>query len=304
MKNPFKRFRPDPPTEEPQTAPRETAPDSVTAEAPAQPEAEEQTPTPAEADDGFDEWCRSQVRGGIERRERNDIYEAYSVYGADAEGRLACRVYHRYPEHERDFDLSYSRILRFDEFNRRLLAELDRGDLKLADYRACIDRAERLTDPDAAAQSCDGSLSEEDSAALSGFCDAMDNLHHKSYLHSEGVLSCECESVVGGERLILRFRKPLRHDALEAQAAGVKKESIGGYDIDNLWIMGVYNRLRERCAAIKVARLSSEWSIEHESLYLLYAEGFTGIEGPLLIAVGEADSFRRFGFFSLDFSQK
>ena len=330
MKNPFRRKKP-------------SAAAPITGQAPAElnigdpaPVAEEAVTVTAETvpedspvtapDDGFDEWCRSQVRGGVERRERNDIYEAYTVYGADAEGRLVCRYYHRYPEHEKAYGLSYERVLSFGDFNRRLLAELDRGDMRLGDYNACIDKAERIagTDPSGA----DGTIaydgfSTDEEAALRAFCDAMDNLKDMSYLHSDGVLSCECESIVGGEKLIIRFRKALRHDALGTEAAGVKQESIGGYDIDNMWIMGVYNRLRDRCSAVVVTRLSSEWSIERESLYLMRAEGFNsqggidtvssdavitggprGVEGGLLVAVGEADSFRRFGFYSLDFSKK
>ena len=68
--------------------------------------------------------------------------------------------------------------------------------------------------------------------------------------------------------------------------------------------MSVYNRLREHCSSCTVTLLSSEWSLNHESLYLLGIEGFEGVDGTLLIALGEADSFCRFGFFSLDFLSK
>ena len=118
MKNPFKFFRPS--SEKPKTEPIADAPEETVIPTPTEPEQPVKQP-PA---DPFVEWCRSQVRGGIERRERNDIFEAYNVYGVDEHDRLTFRRYHRYPEHERDFDLSYSRTLTFEELNRRLLSEL------------------------------------------------------------------------------------------------------------------------------------------------------------------------------------
>ena len=124
MKNPFKRKKPAVEPEAVIEAVQTAVPEP---EAIAEPE-------PAEPYDGFDEWFRTRTRGGIERRERNDIFEEYCVYGADESGALTCRRYHRYPEHERDFDLSYSRTLTFDELIRRLLSELDMGDIKLPAY--------------------------------------------------------------------------------------------------------------------------------------------------------------------------
>lgn len=295
MKNPFKRHKKsaDPIPEEPVAIP---APEE---EPVPQPEPD----PPAEIDDGFTEWCRSQIRGGIERRERNDIFEAYSVYGADAAGNLTCRYYHRYPEHERDFDLSYTRALSFEQFNRRLLGELDKCDLKLADYADCIRKAAALSDKPLPVGDADG-LSDDEFAALQDFCESMDTLKDQSYLHGDGVFRCECESVVGGESLNLRFRKPLTYDALTNGADGVRMEEIGGYDIDDMWVMGVYNRLRERCTACKVIRLTSEWSLDKESVWLIRAAGFPGIGGDLLTAVAPSEQFRRFGFYSLDFSNK
>ena len=263
------------------------------------PEQEEKSKAPA---DTFTEWSRSNIRGGIERRERNDIFEAYSVFGEDG-GRLTVRYFHRYPEHERDFDLSYSRALSFDEFNRRLLSELDKGDLKLGDYNSCIIKAEELSGISAAHKEYCG-FDDGEISALHGFCEAMDTLTDKSYLHSDGIYRCESGSVVGNERINIWFRKLITHDAYDAETAGVSREDIAGYDIENLWIMSVYNRLYNRCGSCKVTRLRSEWSIEKESLFIIAAEGFDGIDGTLLIAVGEAESFRRFGFYSLDFSKK
>lgn len=295
MKNPFKRNKKE----------RENTPaEPVVTSAPAEEIVFQPDPDPPETpDDGFTEWCRSQIRGGIERRERNDIFEAYTVYGVDAEKRLACRLYHRYPEHERDFDLSYTRALSFDQFNRRLLGELDRCDLKLADYSDCIKKAADLTDLPAPDRDGDG-LSAEEFAVLQSFCDSMDTLKDKNYLHGDGIFRCECESVVGGESLNIRFRKPLMYDALLTNADGVKREEIGGYDIHDMWVMGVFNRLRERCTSCKVFRLTSEWSLAGESVYLIRCEGFDGVDSDLLTAVAPSDQFRRFGFYSLDFSGK
>ncbi len=263
MKNPFKLFRKN--REEP-TAPQP--------EIPAQKDEEAVTPTsPApkeEPKDDFIEWCRSQIHGGIERRERNDIFEAYSVYGTDPKGQLLCRCYHRYPEHEREFDLSYTRALTFDEFNRRLLSELDKGDLRLTEYHDCIRQAEALTGtPSDAADAPFLGFSEEEKKALSGFCDALDTLKDKTSFQQNGVFRCEGESVIGEERINIRFRKRLPHDATDTDTAGVSMTEIGGYDITDLWIMGVYNRLRDRCHTLKVSRLQSEWSIRKETLYLV-----------------------------------
>ena len=126
----------------------------------------------------------------------------------------------------------------------------------------------------------------------------------QTFLHSEGALSCECESVVGEEFLQIRFRKPLRHDAINEEIGGVTRKPIEGYDIENLWIMSIYNRLREKCAACKVSLLTYEWSAAKEAVHLLIAEGFEGIGGTLMIAVGSPEDMSRFGFWSLDFSGK
>ncbi|MBQ3418126.1 MAG: hypothetical protein IJH32_09895 [Ruminococcus sp.] len=293
MKNPFKKWNKKRQAEE-------TIP-PVTEEPKSEQIAEESAPLPADksGDDGFTEWARTQTRGGIERRERNDIFEAYSVFGTDTEGNLLVRLYHRYPEHEKEFSLSYSRKLSFEEFNRRLLTELDRGDLKFSKYLSCIEKAHPDKNSEAA-----GELSESDEAILRDFCEAADILQNKTYLHSGSVFRCECESAVGAERLNLWFRRPLPYDALDEEIGGVKKDLIDGFDIDNLWIMGIFNRLRERCGKIQVWRLTSEWTIEQESLCLFAAQEFPGLGGILLIAVGEADSFKHFGFYSLDFSKK
>lgn len=290
MKNPFKRFKNQQPIPEPIP--------EIVAQKPAQ-----EIPAPTEQvderPDDFREWCRTDIHGGIERRERNDFFEEYSVYGADDSGQPICRYYHRYPEHEKEFDLTYSRALTFDELNRRLLSDLDKGYIKLDGYNLCILNADRSESN----QPYDG-FTDGESAVLQAFCDSIDTLKDKSYLHTNGTLRCECESVVDSVRLNIWFRKPLAHDPLHEDIAGVKKESVNGYDIDNLWIMSVYNRLREHCSSCTVTLLSSEWSLNHESLYLLGIEGFEGVDGTLLIALGEADNFRRFGFFSLDFLSK
>ena len=292
MFNPFKKFR----------SAKEEPPARPVAEEPASDITEAENPPEPAPEDTFTEWCRSNIRGGIERRERNDIFEAYSIFGEDG-GRLTVRYYHRYPEHEREFDLSYSRALSFDEFNRRLLSELDRGDLKLNTYNACIAKAESLCGI-AAVHGEYTDFSEAEITALNGFCEAADTLTDKSYLHSDGIYRCESLSAAGGERINIWFRKPIAHDAIDGDVAGVNRESVAGYDIDNLWIMSVYNRLYERCGACRATKLTSQWSIEKESLYLITAEGFEGIDGTLMAAVGEAASFNRFGFYSLDFSKK
>ena len=290
MKNPFKRKKPAPVPE--QAVEIISAPEIE----PPQPQ-----PEPEEPDDGFDEWFRTPTRGGIERRERNDIFEEYCIYGADQNGALTCRRFHRYPEHERDFDLSYSRALSFDEFNRRLLAELDKGDMPLADYHRCIKNAERLS-PDSVRGGALTDLNDDEKRTLEAFCDGMDTLTNRSYLHGEGTLSCECESVVGGERLQIRFRKPLQYDALNAEVSGVSRKPIEGYDIESLWIMSVYNRLRDRSASCKCMLLTSEWSLKKEAVHLMIADGFDGIDGTLIIAVGDPAAMSRMGFWSFGFS--
>lgn len=298
MKNPFKLFRST--SEKPKPEPIAEAPEELLTPEPTEPEPPiEQPPV-----DPFVEWCRSQVRGGIERRERNDIFEAYNVYGVDEQNRLTCRRYHRYPEHERDFDLSYSRTLSFDELNRRLLSDLDKGDIKLPAYNDCIRKACELCDIPLsdAAEFIGFSVSE--TAAIHDFCEDFDTLTDKEYRTTDGVFCCACRSVVGDEQLNLRFRKPLPHDALNVEIAGVSKTPIEGYDIKSLWIMGVYNRLRDRCQSCRVTLLTSEWSLEKESVFLMQADGFPSIDGNLLLAVADETSFPRFGFYSLDFTNK
>ena len=297
MKNPFKRLR------------SEKASVQAPQDAPERPAQEEQKPIGDNLDstppltDSFTEWCRTRTRGGVERRERTDIFEAYSVFGVE-EGRLTCRYYHRYPEHERSFRLSYSRALGFDDFNRRLLTELDKGGVILSEYHVCIQKAASLTRPEAGCNDPFTEFTDEERAALPAFCDSLDTLKDQSYLHGEGVLCCECESVVGGERLTLRFRKLLPYDALSAEIPGVCKEAVGGYDITDMWVMSVFNRLNERCRSCKVTRLTSQWNIEKETVWLMTATGFPGVGGTVLIAVAPTADFRRFGFFSLDFSNK
>lgn len=298
MKNPFKFFRSS--SEQPKTEPIADPPEENAIPTPTEPEQPVEQPTV----DPFIEWCRSQVRGGIERRERNDIFEAFNVYGVDEHDRLTCRRYHRYPEHERDFDLSYSRTLTFDELNRRLLSELDKGDIKLPAYHDCIAKARALCDiptPDAVEFM---GFTETETAALRELCEDFDTLTDKEYRSLDGVFCVACRSVVGDEQLNLRFRKPLPHDALEGEIAGVSKTPIEGYDIESLWIMGVYNRLRDRCQSCRVTLLTSEWSLQKEKIFLMQAEGFSPIDGTLLLAVADEASFPKFGFYSLDFSNK
>lgn len=301
MKNPFKRFRQKDPEQEitNEQAMQDSAPEIIEENTATVPPAPKEIPP-----DDFTEWRRTQIHGGIERRERNDIFEGYSIFGTNSKGELICRYFHRYPEHERDFELSYERRLSFEEFNRRLLGELDKSDLKLPDYNDCIAKAAALSRPDTQAAAPYEGFSDAEIASLRAFCDGIDTLKDKSYLHSDGIFSCECESVVGGERLIIRFRKPLSYDALCADIAGVHKESVEGYDIDDMWILSVYNRLRERCSACSISLLTSQWSLEHESVRIFSVENFDNIDGTILAAVAEADNFRRFGFYSLDFSGK
>lgn len=296
MKNPFKFFRS---SEKPNPEPVVEAPEEVIPE-PTEPDPPIEQPSV----DPFVEWCRSQIRGGIERRERNDIFEAYNVYGVDEQNRLTCRRYHRYPEHERDFDLSYSRALTFDEFNRRLLSDLDKGDIKLPVYNDCIAKARELCDlPLPEAKDFNG-FSEDETSALHDFCEVFDTLTDQEYRTADGVFCCACRSVVGDEMLNLRFRKPLPHDAMNGEIAGVSKTPIEGYDIESLWIMGVFNRLREQCQSCRVTVLTSEWSLAKESVFLMQAEGFPSVDGSLLLAVADEASFPRFGFYSLDFTNK
>lgn len=271
--------------------------DTVGEDAPVQEE-------PEASDDGFVEWLRTAQRGGIERRERNDIYETYSVYGVDGQGRLTCRLYHRYPEHERDFGLSYSRTTDFDAFNARLLAELDRGVIKSGDYHACIEKAEQLCGIEKAEGTAYVGFSEDEAAVLRGFCESADTLTDKEYRTGDGIFRCSCRSVVGDEALSLWFRRPLPHDALYADVAGVSRTEIGGYDIESMWIMGVYNRISERCKGCKVMKMTYDWSANRETVYLMTLEDFDGIGGTLLLAAADVSVFSRFGFYALDFSKK
>ena len=299
MKNPFKRFHSSRKNEEIQKQEPQTEQEEAVSEQtePAPPPPEENAPA-----DDFIEWCRSQVHGGIERRERNDFFEEYSVYGTDGQGQLICRRYHRYPEHERDFDLTYNRKLSFDEFNRRLLSELDKGDLKLSAYNDCIQKAAQLSQIESQDPPYEG-FSESENDALKAFCEALDTLTGKEYRRTDGVFYCSCRSVVGDELLGLRFRKPLPYDALHTETAGVSRKPIEGYDIESLWIMGVANRLGECCKSRKITLLTSEWSMNKESVFLMTVEGFPGVDGTLLVAVADETAFPRFGFYSLDFSK-
>lgn len=302
MKNPFKFFKSsaDKKAVNPEPVPDiEQEDEAFTDTVKEETSSAEETP-----DDGFVEWCRSQVRGGIERRERNDIYEAYSVYGKGASGQLTCRYYHRYPEHERDFDLSSERALSFTDFNKRLLSELDKGDIHLADYNACIEQAQRLSNTAVSDGTPYEGFTDEENVILRDFCESMDTLADKEYGSGDGIFRCTCRGTVGDDTLNLWFRKPLCHDALYTDVAGISRSPIEGYDIDNLWIMGIYNRLSERCERCKVTLLTYEWSLNKETVYLMTAQGFPSIGGTLLIAVSDTVSFSRFGFYSLDFSNK
>lgn len=298
MKNPFHLFRSKAPKNEPAPLPEpeETA-------APGE-EAIPEEAVPEEPADSFVEWCRSLTQGGIEPHGRNDIYEAYSVYGTDGEGNLICRYYHHYPEHEKDFDLSYSRSLTFDEFNKRLLCELDKGDVKLDAYNECIEKARELTDMPVGTYPVNVGFTDAEKEALQQFCESNDTLTDREYRSADGVFYCGCRSVVGDVDLHLRFRRPLPYDAPGRDVAGVSQKSVESYDIENLWIMGVCNRLKERCQKCSITLLTSEWSLQKESVYLITAEGFPGINGTTLIAVADEAAFPHFGFYSLDFSKK
>lgn len=302
MKNPFKFFRSS--DKQPNTTPEPAAESKIEPSEPEPAETVSEPPVTQLPADPFTEWCRSQTRGGIERRERNDIFEAYNVYGVDENDRLTCRRYHRYPEHEREFDLSYSRALSFDELNRRLLADLDKGDIKLPDYNSCIAKARDLCGISTPASAEFIGFSETETAALREFCEAFDTLTDKEYRTADGVFCCSCRSVVGEETFNLRFRKPLPHDAMNGEIAGVGKTPVEGYDIESLWIMGIYNRLNERGEKCRVTLLTSEWSLDKESVFLMEAQGFPSIDGTLLLAVADESSFPKFGFYSLDFSNK
>lgn len=303
MKNPFKFFRSSAEKHTPVPDDSQARSEQPQAAAPQPDEVQPTAPEPPEETDPFVEWRRTRTQGGIERRERNDIFEAYSVFGTDGE-RLICRYYHRYPEHEKDFDLSYERALSFTDFNKRLLSELDKGSLSLTDYHACIRSAEQLTAQEAPSTAPFEGFSDSEEAALRRFCDGMDILTGQEYLHADGILKCSCRSAVGDDALTLWFRKPLPHDALGYTIAGVTKKTVESYDIDNLWIMGVCNRLRESCTGYTIELLTSEWSLNKESVRLMTVQGFEGISDTLLIAVSDADAFARFGFYSLDFSRK
>lgn len=272
--------------------------EDVSAEKTAEPSAEEKDPGEG---DSFTVWCRSRTRGGIERVERNDIYEEYSEYGTDGDGRLVYRYYHRYPEHERSFDLSDERTLNFDAFNSRLLSELDRGAVSLEDYNACITKAGQSDDNP---KGFFTGFDETQTAVLRRFCEGIDTLRDKTFRSSDGIFRCEGVSVVGEETLDILFRKPLQHDALYQKVSGVTRSEADAYGIDDLWIMSVVNRLRERCASCRVETLRSDWSLKGETVCLIICESFEGIGGDLIAAVAPIESLTRFGFYSLDFSNK
>lgn len=258
----------------------------------------------ASEEDGFCEWLRTATRGGIEPNGRNDIYEAYSVYGVVDDGRIVRRYYHRYPEYDRGFDLSGEHSLTFDQLNRELLEELDRGGITLERYCDAIAAAERLLPEHSAPGSDAVAFSAEEIAVLTDFCDALDTLKDKQYLTKGGVFLCTGVSVVGDEELWLRFRKPLRHDAFYGETFGVKRTEIGGYDIENLWIMSVYNRLYQISERCRVIMLASEWNLSAAPVTLIAAEGTRGIDGTLLVTVAGAETLARFGTYSLNFLRR
>ena len=300
MKSFFRKFRKDTPTDE-EKQPNSIEPsvsNTAAQPAPPQPDAEKRS----QKDDSFILWCRTNTRGGIERIERNNIYEAYGEYGADTDGRLIYRYYHRYPEHERGYDLSDERVLSFDAFNTRLLSELDRGDIRLGDYHACISKAQQ-NDSHADTGNNNG-FNETETAILRRFCEDIDTLKDKTYRSSEGIFRCEGVSVIGDETLDILFRKPLKNDALYREVSGVDRSAADAYGIDDLWIMGVVNRLRERCASCRVETLKSAWSLKGETVCLIICEGFDGIQGDLIVAAAQISDLIRFGFYSLDFSNK
>ena len=256
---------------------------------------------PEKPKDGFVEWGRSRIRGGIEKRGRNIFFEQYSVYGLDGQEQLSCRLYHRYPEDERDFGLSYTRALSFGEFNSRLLYELDRGDMSLCDYSACMSRAEKLREEEADTKAeLAPDLSEDEQTAIQAFFDSLDNLKDKSCRCAGGVFRCDAESAAMGESLTLMLRKPLRYDAYFKDDPSVKREPVAYYDIEDIWIMGVCNRLIESGAKIDILTLRSAWSLDSAAVYLMTADGLPGINGRLLLAIAESTAISRFGFYSLD----
>lgn len=311
MKNPLRFFRkPSDQNDEKQkndTAPTKDASVQQTekmSEPPQSGEDEARKPD-KEQGDSFTQWCRSRVRGGIERRERNDIFEEYGVYGVDGQGRLLCRYYHRYPEHERDFEMSYERVLSFDEFNTRLLGEIDRGSLTLETYGECIEKAQKLSGK--ADEERDGiyeGFSAEEEGRLRDFCETLENLKDKSYRHGDGIFRCEGESILEGEVLDIWFRKPVKHDAFYTDVAGIIRQPVSPLDIGDIWILSIYNRIRERCGTCEVVRVKSEWSLKEEAVYMMAVEGLVGIKGTVLIAVAEASNFGRFGFYALGFANK
>ncbi len=64
------------------------------------------------------------------------------------------------------------------------------------------------------------------------------------------------------------------------------------------------NLLLQRNDEKKMRKMSVDNLSPLSTLILITAEGFEGIPGALLIAVGGAESFSSFGFYSLDFSNK
>ena len=300
MKNPFKRLRAakDEPAQEITPIAVKKTPAEAPQPSPVEPSAEE----PPQPQDSFILWIRSRERGGIQKRERNDIYEYYNEYGTD-DGQLICRRYHRYPEHEKDFDLSFSRVLTFDEFNARLLDELDSGAVPLNEYHSCLKNAEALTDRHQADKSGDEPLSQSDQEAIKTFCESLENLKEKEYRCGEGALRCSCKSVIADVELNLWFRRPLCYDAADGEIAGVEKTPIEAYDIDDIWILGVCNRLREQGARFTITELKSAWSLKGEVILLLRVSDFPGVTEELLFAIEKAENFYRFGFYSLGFSR-
>ena len=298
MKNPFRFFRSDKKSPE---KPMPAVPEVPAEEEPATTSVS--LPEPSEPDDGFVEWLRTRQHGGIERRERNDIFEAYTVYGVDQNGSLTCRLFHRYPEHEKEFGMSYSRALGFDDFNKRLLSELDRGYIDLCGYNACIQQAEALPAVTPSFDSPYSGFHESEISALRGFCESADTLTDKEYRTSDGVFRCSCRSIVGDESLNLWFRRPLPHDALYMDISGVGRTAVAGYDLESMWIMGIYNRLAGRCKSVSVTLLTDEWSLSRETICLMTLKDFDVVDGTLLLAVSDVSAFPRFGFYSLDFSK-
>ena len=53
----------------------------------------------------------------------------------------------------------------------------------------------------------------------------------------------------------------------------------------------------------RITLLTSEWSINKESVFLMTVEGFPSVDGTLLVAVADEAAFPHFGFYSLDFSK-